>query len=110
MSDEPFFDDDIEYADQSCPKCGGYDVVRRDCTAIHCDEGYVDEHETDAINYAPGEYVKLRRSELPECDECRGYGCHIWCRTCGWDVLEQRFLSKKCEDEFSAREEEVRQK
>jgi len=89
MTDEEF-DDDIEYDERPCPKCGQYEIRRRDCTSLLCDEGHVDEYETDPINYAPGEY-------LATCDECGGHGCHVWCSNCGWDMLEKRFINGKSE-------------
>jgi hypothetical protein len=88
-------DDDIEYVEEACPKCGAWEVLRRDCNSLFCDDGYVDESEDDPINYMPGEC-------LTTCEECGGHGCNVWCKNCGWDLLEKRFLSQKCEDEFKA--------
>jgi predicted RNA-binding Zn-ribbon protein involved in translation (DUF1610 family) len=83
MSD---FNDDIEYADQSCPKCGSSEVMRRECDCLSCDEGFIDEHEDDPINYMEGEMYR-------PCSECGGHGAHVWCRNCGWDLLEKRYLN-----------------
>lgn len=81
------FDDDIEYADISCPKCGN-EMVRRDCN--ECEDGEIDEYEFDPINYCEGE-------SFVSCSECGGHGAHIWCQKCGWDYLEKRYLNGKSE-------------
>jgi len=78
-------DDDYEIDDGECPRCRESGCIRsRACDAIHCEDGYIDEYEEDAINYAPGE-------EFSVCHECHGYGVLRWCSKCGLDV--QAFLN-----------------
>lgn len=84
--------DDWEYTDLYCPKCGEQ-MSRRECDVIGCDDGFIDEYDDDAINFAPSE-------EYRECSECRGQGSHEWCRDCGWDNTFQRFLQPKYEQEW----------
>ena len=78
-------DDDTELYDDPCPKCEGNIVLYRECGAIGCEDGYYDGHEyDDPLWYDPGEMVK--------CAECNGRGRHIWCRSCGWDLLQEVYL------------------
>lgn len=73
-------DDDVELDEGRCPVCGQFDGLRRRrCTAIGCDDGYFDEAEYDAINFAPGEV-------LTECEECLGTALVRWCSKCGADL------------------------
>jgi predicted RNA-binding Zn-ribbon protein involved in translation (DUF1610 family) len=70
------FGDDVETDEIHCPKCGS-NTRSRFCEALSCDDGYIDEYEDDAINFAPGEiYVK--------CGNCYGTGIERWCPDCGW--------------------------
>lgn len=77
-------DDEIDLDDRPCPKCGAYEVCSRGCDEIHCDDGWCDEYEDDAINYAPGE-------EYTMCRECFGTGVLIWCRKCGFDITAHQY-------------------
>jgi len=71
-------DNDIELFDDNCPKCGHF-TCRRECSAIGCDEGYVDMYEyDDPLMFDPGD-------EEP-CHECHGHGYFIWCPGCGYDL------------------------
>lgn len=68
---------DYEIDDEtSCPKCGHSPIHYRNCQELMCNEGWMDEHDDDPINFAPGE------SEYP-CQECRGTGTEKWCPKCG---------------------------
>jgi predicted RNA-binding Zn-ribbon protein involved in translation (DUF1610 family) len=78
MSFEDF--DEIETA---CPKCGHDRIRRKDCDNLHCDDGFEDEYEDDAINFLPGE-------SIIECSSCHGTGCHIWCPECGTDLTTEK--------------------
>lgn len=71
-------DPDIEYAEGCCPKCGHEPIYRRDCT--DCDDGYHDLYEEDPLWYNEG--------DTEECEHCNGYGGHVWCPSCGYDILE----------------------
>ena len=73
-------DDDVQYDDGQCPNCKRWGTLRfRDCTEFNCEDGFIDEHEDDPINYAPGE-------EFSTCQECRGTGIVRWCSGCGTDL------------------------
>ncbi len=71
------FEDDFEIDDVGCPKCGS-ETRSRNCHALYCEDGYIDEYEEDAINFAPGE-------EFVRCNECYGTGIERWCPKCGWE-------------------------
>lgn len=70
--------DDYEVDDTPCPKCGNPNTHYRRCGNFGCEEGFIDEHDDDPINFAPGE-------EFMECDECSGHGVERWCPKCGAD-------------------------
>lgn len=72
-------DSDYELDDRPCPKCNNPITHWRYCEEMYCDDGYIDEYEFDAINYAPGE-------EYTECEECHGTGVQWWCPNCGADL------------------------
>lgn len=80
------FNDDIEFAEIECPKCGN-DMVRRDCNS--CEDGFHDLYDEDPLYYDEEDFEK--------CSECDGHGCHVWCQKCGWDYLENRYLNGKSE-------------
>jgi hypothetical protein len=75
--------DYIELSDQTCPNCG-HEAYERQCG---CDRGY--------SGHDCGEDVCccLYPEEDSVCVECQGRGYHCWCRRCGWDLLEKRFLN-----------------
>ncbi len=77
------YDDDIEYTDEQCPKCGEYDVRSQYCIVTGCDDGYIDEYDDDAINFSPGQEFRV-------CEECRGRGFVRWCAKCGWDMNKEQ--------------------
>ena len=79
-------DDDIEYAEIQCPQCGS-EMMRRDCT--DCEGGFRDLYEEDPLWYD--------EDDFEECDTCGGHGAYVWCRECGWDYLENRFINGKSE-------------
>jgi rRNA maturation protein Nop10 len=74
---------DIEIADNNCPKCGSQ-TYRRNCD---CEEGFShhDCGEDSCCCLAP---EPNRR-----CSECGGKGWHNWCPTCGWDLLMNRYIN-----------------
>ena len=72
-------DYDYEYGEEECPKCNHEHTHYRFCTSLYCEDGFVDQYETDPINYAPGQ-------SLYECDECNGTGVESWCPNCGYDL------------------------
>lgn len=69
-------DDDYDIDDLPCRACGSEITHHRYCD--RCDGGFIDEHETDPINFAPVE-------EERECEECHGHGIQRWCPKCGAD-------------------------
>lgn len=77
--------DDMEDIDTPCPNCNAPTTRTRSCSVFGCEDGYVDEHEDDAINYAPGE-------EYSECGECFGFGALHWCPACGYDMNLKRVV------------------
>lgn len=48
-----------------------------------CDDGWIDAHEEDAINYSPGEEIR--------CRQCRGTGIVSWCPRCEESAIERYF-------------------
>lgn len=87
---------DWEYSSISCPKCGNT-MATRDCDVIGCDDGYIDEADDDPINFMEGESYE-------RCSECRGTGCHLWCRECGWDDIFKHFMSPEYEQDWLVNE------
>lgn len=79
---------DWEYSDKSCPKCGS-DLATARCPAIYCDDGTIEDPDDEW-------------NESETCDECNGQGWLEWCRECGWDVTDGRFLSPKHEANWRA--------
>jgi hypothetical protein len=76
--------DDTDLHSNPCPKCKNNNVLNRECNAIGCEDGYYNPHEDDPLWFHPGEMVK--------CEDCNGHGRHIWCRDCGWDLLQNFYL------------------
>jgi len=75
--------DDYELLEVVCPKCGQHPTHTRCCDNLLCEDGWVDEHEEDAVNFAPGEEYLI-------CTECRGTGRLRWCPKCGTDLNSYR--------------------
>lgn len=70
-------DDGINHDyDSECPHCGHSPICWRDCTELGCEDGFMDAHDDDSINYAPGELIY-------KCNECNGTGTISWCPGCG---------------------------
>ena len=69
------FSDDVEIG-EGCPKCGDMTYWRH-CN--DCEDGFIDEYEDDAINFAPGEAYS-------RCSTCRGRAYFEWCinENCDW--------------------------
>lgn len=84
--------DDVQYIEGACPKCGEHELRSRYCDVIGCDDGYIDEHDDDPINFAPGE-------EYSVCQECFGTGRVRWCSKCGHDLSLAEFRETCREDE-----------
>lgn len=82
--------------DRSCLKCDSSFTHSRHCTALHCDDGWIDEAEDDPINYTPGE-------EFVMCEECSGTGIEWWCPKCGTDLSK---LSESEEEEENEHHDE----
>lgn len=70
--------DDYDIDDLPCPACGNGHTHSRPCSAFDCEDGSIDEHHDDPINYGPGE-------EYSTCSECHGHGIERWCPQCGAD-------------------------
>lgn len=68
--------DDYQIDDTPCPACGNPQTHHRQCA--ECEDGVIDEHDGDPINFAPGE-------EMRTCEECSGQGVERWCPKCGAD-------------------------
>jgi hypothetical protein len=81
-------DDEIDYLDEACPRCGQREVRQRGCDDWGCDEGWIDEHDDDPINFSPGE-------EFTMCRECLGTGVLRWCAGCGLDITRHEHLKSK---------------
>jgi len=64
---------------------------RRGCTNLHCEEGFVDEAEEDAVNFAPGEEYRL-------CTDCYGSGSERWCPHCGADISMLAYFAALSEE------------
>lgn len=76
--------DDYDLDDLYCPDCDTQ-LRSRNCTNIHCEDGYEDMYDDDPVNHPePGE-------ELHECDECKGTGIERWCSGCGKDWSGHEF-------------------
>ena len=78
--------DDYQIDGAACPRCGSCDTRSRSCAKLDCDDGWCDEHEYDAINFAAGEC-------LTRCNECLGYGLVRWCASCGLDLNQHAYLT-----------------
>lgn len=77
-------DDDCEFHDGECPHCGHELLRSRCCQNWACEDGMIDEHHDDPINYAPGSFEHI-------CPDCCGTGIEIWCSGCGYDVTRHRY-------------------
>lgn len=77
-------DYDIDF-DTPCPACGHHTTHFRHCA--ECDSGFIDEHDDDPINFAPGE-------EFTVCQECCGHGIERWCPKCGADYWRASIAAK----------------
>lgn len=76
-------ENEYELDDTVCPGCGHSPTHSRRCTAMGCDDGWIDEHELDdPLWYDVGEAVR--------CDECWGTGIERWCPECGFDLQKPR--------------------
>lgn len=88
------YSNDIEEAEESCPKCHS-DLSWRSCS--QCEDGEWEDTDCNGTEYY-------------KCDNCDGMGFHEWCRECGWDNIFNRFLSPKYEQEFFAKQAEIKEK
>lgn len=80
---------DWEYSLEYCPKCGAT-AAQQDCTAIDCEDGYIHDCGEDCC-------CCLDPEPNFACEECHGRGGHLWCRACGWDLYEKRYLNGRSE-------------
>lgn len=78
-------DDSIELGDEACPKCLSH-TYRKPCD--YCDDDGYSEHDC-----GDDTCCCLLPEPNVECDICLGRGWHNWCPTCGWDLLEKRYLN-----------------
>lgn len=85
-------DDEYEIDDTPCPKCGHHTTRSRTCDEVGCDDGYIDEHDEDPINFAPGQAYEV-------CQECRGTGHVRWCPKCGCDLNQFKATQQKGGDD-----------
>lgn len=69
--------EDYEIDEFVCPTCRT-ETHSRNCLGLHCEDGYIDEYEEDAINFAQGQ-------EFRQCSECYGTGIERWCPECSWE-------------------------
>ena len=56
--------EDYELEDVACPKCDHHPIHSRDCSNIHCNDGYI----------------------IERCPDCNGIGIERWCPSCGYDI------------------------
>ena len=82
------FEDEIETLDTPCPRCGELAVRSRYCDELDCDDGWIDESESDPINFGPGE-------EYVMCRECFGTGVVRWCSKCGCDLNYEEYKQRR---------------
>lgn len=82
------YEDYVERDEESCPKCGGETYTR---TCGQCEDG-VDGHDCGE-DCCCCEYPEPNQS----CDLCLGRGYFHWCKRCGWDLVEKRFINGKDE-------------
>lgn len=73
-------EDDYDWCDEACPKCGHGPSHSRDCGSCGGD-GCIDAYEDDPVNCSPG--------DLEDCAECRGSGYQHWCPNCGYDFVRK---------------------
>jgi len=74
---------EIELSDEHCPKCG-HEAYERRC--YNCEDGIEDHdcfEDTCCCLNPAGQ----------TCGHCGGKGYFCWCRRCGWDLNEKRFLN-----------------
>ena len=77
-----FFDEDTEFDDEPCPRCGHAPTLARRCDVLGCDDGWIDRYDED-----PGWYDE----DDPElCTECWGTGWQRWCPKCGFNLQRPR--------------------
>ena len=78
LMNTPYDDYELDY-DIDCPRCEHAPTKVRDCDAIGCEDGFIDGHDEDPINLAPGEVMEI-------CHDCWGSGLQRWCPKCGFDL------------------------
>ena len=74
-------DHDYDIDELPCPVCDNPYTHYRFC--CECEDGFIDEHEDDPINFAPGESLVM-------CRECYGEGIERWCPKCGADYWKAK--------------------
>ncbi len=73
------YEEDYE---SSCPKCDHSPTRYRNCSALACEDGEIDENFDDPINN-PQEGVSFF-----ECITCYGTGIEQWCPNCGYNISD----------------------
>lgn len=67
------YDDDVELSAECC-ETHKVSLLRRECSAFDCEDGYYDGYEDDPLWYDEGEMVR--------CSDCNGRGYFEWCPKC----------------------------
>jgi hypothetical protein len=83
-------DDDIEFDDEACPKCGHSPTHSRQCSVVGCDDGWIDMHEYD-------DPLFFDEGETEMCEECSGTGWLRWCPSCGYDLQRARLTQREAD-------------
>jgi len=76
------YDEDDE---NECPYCHHSPIRRRECTNIHCENGFEDMYEDDPINHPEPD------QDLVKCSDCDGTGFEVWCPNCGHELSDKSF-------------------
>lgn len=87
--------DDYEICDEQCEKCGHWEVRRRECTELDCEDGYYHDCGEDCC-------CCLHPEPNRACDECKGHGVLVWCPNCGWEPLLKSYMNGKDQLEIKA--------
>ena len=76
------FDDETEFDEETCPKCGHYPSLARRCSVLGCDDGWINRYDEDPLWYD--------EDDEEMCTECWGTGWQRWCPKCGFDLQRPR--------------------
>jgi len=90
---DEYIDCDIEDEYEiSCPKCGHSPVRSRTCSAIGCEEGWIDRFDEDPMWYD--------ENDPKICTDCWGTGLERWCPNCGANLQEPKMRKIIWADKF----------